>query len=203
MRCKKSEKWISDRLGGTLSEAKARRLDVHLAGCPSCRASLKRQEKLQGAARAISAPVPVPEYWEQSLARLQAKLEAAPAPASVRPPRQAPALVPGLRWAWAGAATMLAVVAGFYLLVLRGGMPADFNQMAFDDSYGTIAERIGEDVDLQKDLETSFQMTLGEHTAGVDSEVNHLLYRPTDFLESLTDNEVQVLGAELTKVLKI
>jgi len=206
MRCKKSERMISDRLGGTLSGARARRLEAHLAGCPACRAALKRQERLQGAARTISAPVRPPEYWEQSLARLRARLEAEaarPAPAPARLPRRAFAFAPGPRWAWAGAASMLAVVAGLYLLVFRGGAPIEPNPLAFEDSYGTIAERIGEDVDLQKEIDSSLQTTLGEHVAGVDSEVHNLIYRPADFLESLSDEEVQALSAELTRALKI
>ena len=98
---------------------------------------------------------------------------------------------------------MLAAVAGIYLLALRGGTPAEFSPLAFEDNYGAIAERIGENAEMQNDLEASFQTTLGEHVSGVDSEVHHLLYRPTDFLESLSDEEVQTLGAELTRVLKI
>ncbi len=203
MRCKKSERMISDRLGGILSEARAGRLDAHLAGCPSCRASLRRQEKLQGAAKAISMPVLGPDYWEQSLVRLRAKLETSAAPAPVRLPRRAPGFVFSRHWAWAGAASMLAVVAGIYLLTFRGGTPAEFVPLAFEDNYGAITERIGEDTDMQKDLEASFQTILGEHVSGVDSEVYHLLYRPTDFLESLSDEEVQALGAEVARALKI
>lgn len=206
MRCKTSEKMISDRLGGTLSEGKAGRLDAHLAGCPSCRTALKGQEQLQGAARAISTTALGPEYWEQSLARLRARIEAEaarPATAPVRVPLRALGFGFAPRWAWAGTASMLAVAAGLFLLALRGGAPADFNPLAFEDTYGTIAESFGENVDLQKELDSSLQTTLGEHVSGVDGDFHNLIYRPADFLESLSDEEVQVLGAELTRVLKI
>jgi Putative zinc-finger len=201
MRCKKSERWISDRLGGTLPEAKRRRLDAHLAECSACRSALRRQERLQGAARGLAAPEKSPEYWENSIARLRAKLEAAPAPqAAGRPAR---ALVPGPRWAWAGGFTTLAVAAGLFFLVLRGGVPVEFSPLAFEDSYGSLAEQIGDSSDMETGLDASLQTTIGEHAAGVDGEVHHLLYGRAEFLDSLSDEEVQVLDAELSRVLKI
>ena len=206
MRCKTSERFLSDRLGGTLSLARSRRLDGHLAGCPACRAALGRQERLQAAARAAAPPDPGAAYWENSIARLRAKLEALPAPApapDAAKPRRAASFLFGPRWAWAGAASMLAAAAGLYLFVFRAGLPAEMAQAAFDDSYGSIAERIGEDADLQRDLETTLQSALGEHAAGVDSEVHHLFYRPADFLESLSDDEVLALDTAIGKILSI
>jgi len=201
MRCKKSERWISDSLGGTLPGAKRRRLEAHLAECSSCRTALRAQEKLQGAARVLAAPERGPEYWENSLARLRAKLESGLAPQAVRRPGRA--FVPGPRWAWAGGATTLAVAAGLFFLVLRGGAPLEFSPLAFEDTYGSLAEQIGESADLERNLDTSLQTTIGEHAAGVDGEVHHLLYGRDDFLESLSDEEVRILETEINRVLKI
>jgi len=206
MRCKTSERHLSDRLGGTLSPAKGRRLEAHLAGCPECRDVLRRQERLQVSARRAAPPDPGAAYWENSLARLRAKLEALPAPVPVKAvaaPRRGSWFLFGPRWAWGSAATVLAAAAGLYLFVFRAALPVEMAPTALDDSYGTIAERIGEDTELQKDLETTLQSVLGEHAAGVDSEVHHLLYRPNDFLESLSDEEVQVLGTAIGRILNI
>lgn len=201
MKCKKSERWISDRLGGTLPEAKGRRLDAHLAECSACRAGLRRQERLQGEARGLAAPERSREYWESSIARLQAKLEAAPAPRAVRGWTRA--FVPSPRWAWAEGVTTLAVAAGLFFLVLRGGMPVEFQALAFEDAYGSLAERIGDSSELQSNLDATLQTTIGEHAAGVDGEVQNLLYGHSEFLDSLSDEEVKVLDAELSRVLKI
>jgi hypothetical protein len=141
-----------------------------------------------------------PEYWENSLIRLRAKLESGLAPQAVH--RPARAFVPGPRWAWAGGATTLAVAAGLFFLVLRGGAPLEF-WPALEDTYGRLAEQIGENADMERNLDTSLQTTIGEHAAGVDGEVHHLLYGRDDFLESLSDEEVRILETEINRVLKI
>jgi anti-sigma factor RsiW len=201
MRCKKSERWISDRLDGTLAGAKARRLVAHLGECSACRSVLRRQERLQAAARGLAAPERSREYWENSISRLQAKLAAAPAPRPLR--GRTRAFVTSPRWAWAEAVTTFAVAAGLFFLVLRGGAPIEFQTLAFEDAYGNLAEQIGDSADLESSLNASLQLTIGEHAAGVDGEVHHLLYGHSEFLDSLSDEEVQVLDAELSRVLKI
>lgn len=201
MRCKKCERWISDRLGGTLSEAKGQRLDAHLTECSACRSALRRQERLQGEARGLAAPERSREYWEDSISRLQAKLEAAPAPRAAR--RWTRAFAPSPRWAWAEGITTLAVAAGLFFLILRGGVPLEYQTLAFDDGYGSLAEQIGDSVDLESRLDASLQTTIREHAAGVDGEALHLLYGHAEFLDSLSDEEVQVLDAELSRALKI
>jgi hypothetical protein len=201
MRCKKSERWISDRLGGTPTGVKARRLDAHLAECSACRFALRRQESLQAEARGLAAPERSREYWEDAISRLEAKLEAIPALRPTRGWTRAFAASP--RWAWAEGVTTLAVAAGLFFLVLRGGAPVEFQPLAFEDAYGSLAEQIGDSADLQSSLDASLQMTIGEHTAGVDGEVHHLLYGHSEFLDSLSDEEIQVLDAELSRVLKI
>ncbi len=201
MRCKKIERWTSDRMGGTLTEAKGRRLDAHLADCSACRSALRRQERLQSEARGLAAPERSREYWESSISRLQAKLETAPAPRTARGRNRA--FFPSPRWAWAEGVTTFAVAAGLFFLVLRGGMPIEFQTLAFEDAYGSLAEQIGASADLTSSLDASLQATIGEHTAGLDGEVQRLLYGHSEFLDSLSDEEVQVLDAELSRVLKI
>jgi hypothetical protein len=82
-------------------------------------------------------------------------------------------------------------------------VPIEFQSLAFDDTYGSLAEQIGDSADLESSLDASLQITIGEHAAGVDGEVHHLLYGHSEFLDSLSDEEVQVLDAELSRVLKI
>ncbi len=206
MRCRKSEKWISDGIDGNLAVRKRRKLEAHVEVCGSCRAYRFHLEKIQGEARNLSEPVLPPEYWQDSIARIQANL-ARTGPAEQKEfklrPRQAPAFSPGLRWAWAGAASVLAVGLGLYFVLFQGRGFLETSPLAFRDQVNMLYEKIGDNVDLEAEFNSLIRASILEEAGEPDGEVKHLLYGNSLFLDSLSDEEVQILDAEISKVLKI
>ena len=203
MRCKKSERWISDRLGGALPEAKARRLDAHLAGCSSCRSALRGQERLQargpGLLRGRSGPGilgeldrPAPGEARSGSGPLGSSRRAGPGF------RSRPALGLGGRSHHSGRGRR-AVSLG----PPRGRCPANSRRWLSKTPTAAWPSRSGPAPISNRTSTASLQTTIGEHAAGVDGEAHHLLYGDSEFLDSLSDEEVQVLDAELGRVLKI
>ncbi len=206
MRCRKSEKWISDGIDGNLAVRKQRKLDAHVEACGSCRAYRRHLEKIQGEALNLSGPALSPEYWQDSIARLQANL-ARTGPAEQKEfklrPRQAPAFSPGLRWAWAGAASVLAVGLGLYFMLFQGRGFLETSPRAFRDQVNSLYEMIGDNSDLEAEFNSLIRASILEEAGEAGAEVKHLLYGNSLFLDSLSDEEVQILDAEISKVLKI
>lgn len=206
MRCHKFEKWISDEIDGKLAVRKRRKLDAHLNACASCRSYGFRLEKIQSEALNLSGPARSPEYWQDSIARLQANL-AKTGPAEQTEfklrPRQAPAFFPGLRWAWAGAASVLAVGLGLYLMFFQERRVLEMYPFTFSDQVNSLYERIGDNTDLEAEFNSLIHASILEEAGEPDGEVKHLLYGNSLFLDSLSDEEVQILDAEISKVLKI
>jgi len=206
MRCRKSEKWISDGIDGNLAVRKRRKLDAHTEACGSCRAYRFHLGKLQDEAKRLPGPALSPEYWQDSIARLQANL-AGTGPAGQKEfklrPRQAPAFFPGPRWAWAGAASVLAVGLGFYFMLFQGRGFLETSPLAFGDQVNTLYETIGDNTDLEETFNSLLHQTIVETAGEPSHEIKHLLYGNAFFLDSLTDEEVQILDAEISKVLKI
>lgn len=206
MRCEKIEKWISDEIDGSLSRKKQRILAGHLANCASCRGYKQRLEKLQVEAKNLPLPVLAPGYWQESIAKLKANLEKAK-PAEQKEfklrPRQAPAFFPGRRWAWAGAASVLAVAMGLYFILFQAKVPLETFPAAFADQVNSLYEKIGGNSDLEEEFNSVLKASISEVAGESDGEVKHLLYGNSFFIESLSDEEVQLLDAEISKILKI
>ena len=206
MRCRKYEKWISDGIDGNLDVRKRWKLDTHVEACGSCRAYRLHLEKIQGEAKSLSGHAPSPEYWQDSITRLQANLaKAGPAEQNefkLRP-RQAPAFFPGLRWAWAGAASVLAVGLGLYLTLFQDRRVLEMYPFAFPDQVNSLYEKIGDNTDLEAEFNSLIHASILEEAGEAGAEVKHLLYGNSLFLDSLSDEEVQILDAEISKVLKI
>jgi hypothetical protein len=206
MKCQKSEKWISDGMDRTLAVRKRRKLDSHLESCAPCRAYQLRLKKIQVEARDLSGPALSPDYWQNSIARLRANLERSrPAVQMEIPvrPRQAPAFFPALRWAWAGAASMLAVGVGLYFILFQGRGFMETSPLAFRDQVNSVYEKIGDNMDLETEFNSLVHTSIVEESGESGGEVKHLLYGNSLFLDSLSDEEIQILDAEISKVLKI
>jgi hypothetical protein len=206
MRCKKIEKWVSDEIDGSLSRKKQRILAGHLANCALCRGYKQRLEKLQSEAKNLPRPALAPGYWQESIAKLKANLEKAK-PAEQKefklPPRQAPAFFPGRRWAWAGAASLLAVAAGLYFILFQSKVPLVTFPVAFADQVNSLYEKIGDNSDLEEEFNSVLKASIREVAGESDGEVKHLLYGNSFFIESLSDEEVQLLDSEISKVLNL
>jgi len=206
MSCRAFEKWISDGLDGNLSDRKRRKLDRHLGQCAACRSFELGLEKLQSEAKTLSDPIPPPAYWENAIARLESKLAAidqAGRKAAPLPARQTPAFFPGVRWAWAGAASAIALGLGLYFFIFQSRGFVETSPLAFRDQVNSLYEKIGDNTDLETEFNSLIRASILEEAGESDGEVKHLLYGNSRFLDSLSDEEVQILDAEITRVLKI
>jgi hypothetical protein len=198
MRCKKFEKWISDDLDGRLSLEKKAKLDTHLANCAACRSYEIRLRRIDEGTRSLEMPQPGGGYWESSIERLRAVLTAE---RDSRPAlrKQYPAFLPLSRLARAGAFFVLALVTGLSLLLLRPGVRPLFEYLPLssEDALGRLYENIGPNTDLEVDFEREIQASIAEHAGERPAEVKLLLAASSDFVESLSDEEIQVLETEL------
>jgi len=206
MRCKKTEKWISDGIDGNLSPRKQEALAAHLAKCAACRAYRLRLGKIEEGAKSLSAPSLSPEFWRTLIERLKTNLEAAPSAKHKEPdlrPRQAPAFFPAMRWAWAGGASLLAVAVGLYFMIFAARTPLEIYHFTFEETVNGLYETIGDNSDLESEFNTMLQASISEHADESAVEIKHLLYGNSFFIESLSDEEINLLDSHLKSELKV
>lgn len=205
MRCDRAAKLMSDAMDGALSGARKARLEAHLAGCSACRSRRAGLLRLQVAARASAPAGPDAERMARSLSRVRAALgrEIASAPASASAPVSARAsasgrIGTGLRWMPAGAAaTLLAVVAGLYMIFLRPAAVVDPVPYAYSDAGANLAVTLAEDEDLARAFESVIGAELEENNGRFAAAVESRAIDTGHFLDSLTDDEVLILEAAL------
>lgn len=206
MSCQTFEKWISDGLDGSLSDRKRRKLDSHLGKCESCRNHEFGLKKLQSEAKRLPEPALPPAYWVDSIARLESRLAGAIPTGQkdvLRPARQAPAFFPGTRWAWAGAASVLALGLGLYFFIFQSRGFLEMSPLAFRDQVNSLYEKIGDNAELEMEFNSLIHASIVEEAGESDGGVKHLLYGNSRFLDSLSDEEIQILDAEISRALKI
>jgi len=201
MKCKKFEKWISDELDGKLSLKKKAKLGTHVADCGACRMYKERLRRIEAGAKCLAVPQPGREYWESSIERLRASLTAEK-DSSPAPRKQSPAFFPISRLAWAGAASVLAVAIGIYLLLFLPSAKSlpEYLPLSSEDALSRLYENIGNNADLEADFETTIQTSVNEHAGERPAEVKHLLTAYSDFVDSLSDEEIRLLEAELGRL---
>jgi hypothetical protein len=192
MRCKKAERWISERLDGSLPAEKSEPLLAHLAGCPSCRAYQANLESIQAAASRSSAPGPGPEYFARSVAGLRARLRAENAAAPVID-HHAPAFFPRGRWAWTGAASLLIVAAGLFVVLSRTPTVAEIDALEYTEPLAAIDHQFADNPDMEADLDSAIRISLAGPADSGRSEIEHLVSDHALLVDSLTDEEVRAL----------
>jgi len=204
MKCRKVEKWISDDLDGTLSLRRQKKLRAHAAVCASCRAYGGRLKKIQAEAKRLPGPALPPAYWERSLSRLESSLAGVGGQTVIKlRPGRTPAFFPALRWAWAGAASLLAVGLGLYLMFFQSRGPLVTTPLSFGDQINSLYERIGENAELETEFNSLLHASIVEEAGESDGDVKPLLYGSSRFLDSLSDEEILILDAEISRALKI
>lgn len=194
MRCEKSKRWISDGLDGALVPVREKKLDAHLAVCPVCRSYRRGLDALQGEAKRAARLVQAAEYGQSGLDRLAEMIKATPGPV-----RKTPAFSPRGRWAWAGAASLLAAGGILYLTLAPSRTAPESFPASFEEGWSRIDVRLEENPDLAREFASSLQTSLREPLREARSEVLPLLDRHVLFLEDLSDEEVRLLNAELAK----
>jgi hypothetical protein len=193
MRCERAARLISDSLDGALPGARKARLDAHLAGCPDCRSRRDGLLRLQAAARAFAPADSDAEQMARSLSRLKAAIrkEASSAPVRGR-------IGMGARWLPAGAAaSLLATLAGLYLIFLRPVTVVDPVPYAYSDAGANLAVTLAEDEDLAQAFESVIGAELEENNGRFAAAVESRAIDTGHFLDSLTDDEVLILEAAL------
>jgi hypothetical protein len=203
MRCWKIEKWISDGIDERLSPEKQMILKIHLSECASCRAYRERLETIHKESQTLFTPRVAPEHWQESLSRLKAGLEAEEKTGRKSRERWMPAIFPKWRWAWAGAALLLAAAVGLYFVL--SGPPARQEMVAFsfEDAINGIDQEIKNNPELEKYFNSFIQDSIHEHVGEISEVVNPFRYENPLFLESLNEEELQLLESALKEELKL
>ena len=197
MRCKKIEKWISDRIDGELSKEKEGLLEDHLERCASCRSYAASIEKLQDEAVSLEKPEASPSFWEGFASRLKSNLAS-----SKQGEKEERPLALRWNWVWSGVALLAVVVVGLYLLFFRSQMPQEMYVFSIENSLARIYQEIGDDPELEELFNSVVLASIGESLE--DSEWRE---RP-DFLENLllwedlTEEEMKFIESEIKKDVK-
>lgn len=206
MKCRKFEKWISDGMDGSLSVRKRDKLSSHVETCPSCRAYGIRLKKIQIEAKSLPGPTLSPAYWRDSIARLESNLAKSGTAVQTEfqlRARRSPLFFPGRRWAWAGAASVLALGLGFYLMLFQGRGPLETSPLAFGDQINRLYEKIDDNAELETEFNSMIHASILEEAGESDGEIRYLLYGNSHFLDSLSDEEILILDGEISKALNI
>jgi hypothetical protein len=196
MRCKKIKRWISDDLDGALKPGRKKRLAEHLASCPACQTYKRGLEALQAAVQNAAGPAPSLEYWPNALGRLAERIREAPGPERVRP---APALFPHVRWALAGAASLLVAAAVLYFALTPARVEREALPAGFEEGWSALNRELSDNPELARAFAFSLRSALNEPLREIQGEVVPLIDGHALFLEDLSDEEVLLLNAELAK----
>ncbi len=192
MRCKKYEKWISDSLDGQLSSKRSRRLHSHLAHCSACRAYQEKSRRLQEEMLDLERVEFPPGYWGEFTNKLALRLRA------VKPERLGwKQHWRSWKWAWAGAAIFVAAALGLIFFLPRGPEAAESYVFSFERCLDLVYREIGDDSQLADLINLSVVRSL-EEGIGVDSPIARPLFvEDPFFLESLSEEELELLDREV------
>ncbi len=180
MRCDKAKKGLSDAWGGRPPRNPAA-LARHLGSCPECRGYEEDQRRLEAAASGRRAPSRPGENWSAFERRMDAALDA-------ETERRSGASAPrplARRWAWAGAALLLLVLAGGRALFQRKPVIGEEFGLTFEESLARISGAIGDDERLAGAFNETLLAAIDETVAGAESELPADLLANPDFLEGL------------------
>jgi len=203
MRCKKAEKWISDGIDGSLSDKNRASLESHLAACASCRAYQESLRNIQEESQSLFRPRLDPGYWQNSLSRLKARLQAGKgAGAGVREVRPASSLF-RRKWAWAGAAALVVGAFGLYFILSSPKARPEIMVFSFDDAANRIDQEIAGNPELGKDLDSLIQESIYENIGELMERTDPFHYENPLFLESLNEEELQALDSAIKAELKL
>lgn len=197
MRCKKIEKWISDKLDGRLLEGKKKILEAHLRKCASCRSYARNLEMIHKKAQRLEAPTVSPDYWKDFDLRLKTKISSW----KQEERRRAPFFL-RWRWAWAAAALafVIAVISFFYLDQINATQ--EVYVFSFEDAYERIYNEISNDPELEKLFNSVILASVGENLVDSEMIMDADIYESPFLLEDLTEEEIGFIESEIEKEIK-
>lgn len=192
MRCRKSEKWMSDLLDGRLSVRKQISLDQHLKRCEECRVYKQRLETIRREARSLSeTPVP-PDFFADFPRRLEARL------VEVRPSEKRGIL--GWKRGWLPAAAGLLVVIFLALWLFRPGAKVDGEVyvLSLDEAVGQVVHEIGGDAELEIVFNSLILATIEEIVENSYLDARDVTRNPL-LWEELSEEDWRLLESEIKK----
>lgn len=198
MRCKKIEKWLSDRIDGEFSERKIKALLAHLERCPSCRSYDAALKIIQDEARSIQRPKVSPFYWEEFTSRLKANLSSKKQEKRLEQPF-------AKRWRWAGASaalTFLIVVGVYFLLFFKKPVP-EMYVFSYEDSLAQISQEIGRDSELENLFNLVVLVSIGESLEESGWQDSPGFQEKSFLWENLSEEEMRLIESEIKKEEKI
>jgi len=197
MGCKKYEKWISDSLDGELNVKRSRQLDSHLTQCSACRAYRERLHLLQQEAMRLENPDIPSGYWEEFSGKLAPRLR------TRRP--EGPGLRPGWegwRWAWVGAAVLIASALSLVLILRRAPEAMESDVFSLERCLDRVYGEIGDDSQLADLFNLAVTNSLGEVAEADSPAARPMFVEDPFFLESLSEEELEFLNQEIEKEIK-
>ena len=203
MRCKKAEKWISDGIDGRLSDKKRVNLESHLAACASCRAYREGLQDIQKESQSLCRPQPAPEYWQDSISRLKAGLQAGKGAGIKVQEIRSPSFLFQRKWAWAGAAALLVGAFGLYIILSSPKARPEIAAFSFEDAAKRIDQEIAGSPEFEKDLNSMIQDSIYENIGDLMETANPFRFENPLFLESLNEEELQALDSAIKVELKL
>jgi len=203
MKCRKFGKWISDGIDGRLSTEHQAILEAHLRECTACRSCRERLEKIQKDSKAHSHPELSPGYWRDSLLRLRKALEAREQAKPKAWPGKVLSFFTKRRWAWAGAAGLFIAALGLIFFFSRTPSSQEMFAFSFRDTLNGIDLEIGNNPELEKEFNSAIQNSIYDHLGEMKGMINPFHYENPLFLESLDEEDLQILDAALRKELKL
>ncbi len=203
MSCQKIRRWISDDIDKGLSAEKRRLLESHLATCASCRYYRLNLALIQEESPGLIRPQITPGYWQESISKLKAGLRAREE--SGTKIKAVPSPVFSFKWQWIGTGAVALLVVAFGLYFVLSGPLADPEMMAFsfEDAIDGIDQEIGGSPELDKDLETVIRDSVYDQIRGFEDVVNPFHFENPLFLESLSEEELQIMELAIQNQLKL
>lgn len=195
MTCRTAERWISDEMGGCLSERRRARLAAHIETCRKCRRYRTRLEIIRKESGKSLLPVLEQGYWEDFEARLRSRLES-----SAVGPKHTAAPVRTLRpvWRWVGAGATVTVLAVLAILIQPPRRPADVF-VAFYPGEAVVFfenEMSGNPV-MQENFNRILSDSIEEAVRNSETYVDEVLWDDPLFWESLSLEEMKMIEADL------
>jgi len=197
MKCKRIEKWLSDKRDGELPEKKRHILEAHLAKCLSCQSYRDRLPIIEKEAKDLVSPNVGASYWQNSISRLRTKL-ASISREDYQLIRVKPSLFPETRWAWAGALMLLFIALGLFLILRSGRTIQEIYTFAFEDVMESIDQEIRNNPDLEEQFNSVILASIKENLG----ETNPFFYENPFFWEGLSEEELKLIETEIKREVK-
>jgi hypothetical protein len=193
MKCRRSQRWLSDDIDGRLTDKKKRRLESHLGVCPACRAYRKDLARLQVEYRSVEAEPLAEDYFDRFTVAVETRLRRENMIAGRRGP-----FPQRWSWAWISVPLALAFVLGLVFFRSRG---EDVREeiFSFEACLERVFQEIGGDDEVAADFSRFLSGSLLDEGEAIALEDGVDLWNEPFFWRSLTDEDLRLIEEEIKK----